>query len=72
MNRTIKEFQTAPRYQCKFKLHRVVNVKVHCTGWSKFLHRAKKGTPLWSAKRVRKLSLCRAMFRNFFAWKYRV
>ena len=43
--RTIKEFQIAPRDQCKFKLYRVVNVKVHCTAWSEFLHRAKKGTP---------------------------
>ena len=42
--RTIKEFQIAPRDQCKFKLYRVVNVKVHCTVWSVFLHRAKKGT----------------------------
>ena len=44
MNRTIKEIQKAPRYQCKFTLHRVVKGKVACTGWSKFLHRAKNGT----------------------------
>jgi hypothetical protein len=42
MNRTIKEFQTAPRYQCKFKLHRVVNVKVH--GGQSFGTARKKAT----------------------------
>ena len=45
MNRTIKVFQTAPCGQRKFTMHRVVKEKVHCTVWSKFLHRAKNGTP---------------------------
>ena len=44
MNRTIKVFQTAPCGQRKFTMHRVVKGKVHCTVWSRFLHRAKNGT----------------------------
>jgi hypothetical protein len=58
MNRTIKEYQKAPRYQCKNKMHRVVKGKVRCTGWSKFWHRAKKGTPLNIFQNGKRLS-CR-------------
>ena len=49
MNRTIKEYQKVPHYQCKFTMHRVVKGKVPCTGCMvKVFAPREKRHPCWA------------------------